>query len=238
MKIGICDDTKEFCEQLKSIVEEFCEEEKMNAQIALYYSGTQFLEDSVPCDILFLDIELGDTTGIEILKKLKQAHSGTLVLVVTSYAGYIDDAMDYDILRYINKPFEKPRIAAALKKARSVLDNEYIVVNDLKTKSMQKIAMRDIIYAETKLRKIYLYTKDQTYILREGFKDLKNRLTASFFAEPHYSFIINMNFIKCFKRTEIILDVCGKDRVFNVSSDKQHKLRKQYTHFLGEDYDG
>ena len=73
-------------------------------------------------------------------------------------------------------------------------------------------------------------------MLREGFKSFKRHLNSSFFAEPHYSFIVNMNYIKRFKRTEIFMDVHGKEKKIGVSSDKQAPFKKAYIRFLGEDY--
>lgn len=235
MKIGICDDSVKFCEGLKIIVDAYCAETGFQADIIIYHSGDALLEDTLPCDILFLDIELGDVTGIEVLKMMEEKNMPTTVLVVTSFPQYIDEAMDYAILRYIEKPVEASRVFRALDSALERMDERYIVLRDIRTRSMHKVAFRDIVYAETKMRKVLVHTKTRTYVLREGFRDFKNKLKASFFAEPHYSYIVNMHYIKCFKRTEIIMDVGEEDKKINVSSDKQHSLRKKYYRFLGEE---
>ena len=236
MKIGICDDIRDFCDALERDVQAFIASAGLDAQVVKYYTGADFLADEELCDILFLDMELGDVTGIEVLETLKQRSKKPVVLVVTAYSKYIDNALDYNILRYIQKPVEQERIFAALKKAVSVLNEDYIVIYDLKTKAKYRIAFRDIICAETKLRKIYVYTANQTFHLKEGFKSFKNKLKASYFAEAHYSFVVNMNYIKCFKRTQIVLDIGGQEKTVPVCGDKQSQLRKKYATFLGEDY--
>ncbi|MBR2590458.1 MAG: response regulator transcription factor [Clostridia bacterium] len=235
MKIGICDDNESFCNALESSIREYLSECAIEANIYKYFCAKSLLEDEKACDILFLDMELGDASGIEVLEALKQRSAKTIVLVVTGYTQYIDNALDYNILRFMAKPIEPQRLQSALQKAIEVINDAYIVIYDLKTKAKYRLSFREIVYAETKMRKIYLHTRDNTYILKEGFKALKSQLNASFFAEPHYSYIVNMNFIKCFKRTEIILDVNGEDKIIRVSSDKQHDLRKKYTHYLEED---
>ena len=106
MKIGICDDSVKFCEDLKKIVDAYCAENSLEADIFLYHSGESLLEDAAPCDILFLDIELGDATGIEILKQMKENNLPTTVLVVTSFPQYIDEAMDF-ATSLDSKPFIK-----------------------------------------------------------------------------------------------------------------------------------
>jgi len=235
MKIGICDDIRDFCDALERTVQAFVASEALDAQVVKYTSGAALLADEKPCDILFLDMELGDVTGIEVLEALKQRRLKTIVLVVTAYAKYIDNALDYNILRYLKKPVEQERIFAALKKAVSVLNEDYIVIYDLKTKAKYKLALREIICAETKLRKIYVYSAEQTYYLKEGFKSFKSALKASYFAEAHYSYVVNMNYIKCFKRMQIVLDIGGQEKNVPVSGDKQAQLRKKYAAFLGED---
>ncbi|MBQ6381537.1 MAG: response regulator transcription factor [Clostridia bacterium] len=235
MKIGICDDSLKFCEDLKKIAKAYAAQNHLSFSYAIYDSGEAFFADKEPCDILFLDIELGDVTGIEVLKYIKRENLPTIVLVVTAYSKYIDEAMDFSILRYIEKPVEQSRVFHALNSALERIDEKYIVLDDLTTHTKVKVAFKDIIYAETKMRKILVRTTGGTYTLKEGFKGFKSALSASYFAEPHYSYIVNMNYIKCFKRTEIIVDVNGEEKKIHVSGDKQHALRQKYSRFLGED---
>ena len=236
MKIGICDDIRSFCDELQEMVEHFVQDQELEAEIVQYPSGEALLADKKDCDILFLDLKLEDTTGLDVLRALKEKNAPTIVLVVTAYSGFIDEAMNYRILRFIEKPVEEKRIFAALKKAVSLLNEEFIVLDDLKTKAKYRLRQSDIICAETKLRKIYVYTAEQTFVLKEGFKAFKTKLCASCFAETHYSYVVNMNYIKCFKRTQLLLDIGGNDKTVPVSGEKQSALRKKYAAFLGEDY--
>lgn len=81
-----------------------------------------------------------------------------------------------------------------------------------------------------------MVTTSNLYYLKNNISDLKNKLNASFFACPHNSFIINMNFIKSFNRNQIILKAKDKDVSVSVATRKQTEFKKKYISFIGEDY--
>jgi DNA-binding LytR/AlgR family response regulator len=61
-------------------------------------------------------------------------------------------------------------------------------------------------------------------------------LSSSYFAVPHNSYIINLNYVKKFKRDEISLAEPFSDVSISIASRKQVEFKRQFLDFIGEDY--
>ena len=236
MRIAICDNLTECRLSVKCYAGEYFKLRHIECSIDEFKTGTDLLKSDEIYDILFLDIELGDTNGIAIAKQIQQKHKNTVILVVTAYHQYLDDAMDIQVTRYIDKPATQNHIFSALDKALSVI-NESIITLHMKDSKVARLKISDIIYAEAKLKGVFIYTKETKYNIKETMKQLRSMLTASCFAVTHNSYIVNMNYIKNFQRNEIILAQPYSDIRISVATRKQAEFKRRFLDFIGEDID-
>ena len=235
MKIAICDDIKEFRQSIKCYANEYFKMKHIENFIDEFASGLALLNCKTSYDIIFLDIELGDSNGIDIAKQIQQKNKNTIILIVTSYRQYLDEAMDLNVLRYIDKPITQERIYSALDKAVFVLNNNTFVVHT-KNNKILTLKKSDVIYVEAKLKRTVIVTNDETITTRENISAIRPLLNASYFAVPHSSYIVNMNYIKSFKREEIKLDLGGSEQIISVATRKQPEFKSAYINFIGEDH--
>ena len=236
MRIAICDNLTECRLSVKCYAGEYFKLRHIECSIDEFKTGTDLLKSDEIYDILFLDIELGDTNGIAVAKQIQQKHKNTVILVVTAYHQYLDDAMDIQVTRYIDKPATQNHIFSALDKALSVI-NESIITLHMKDSKVARLKISDIIYAEAKLKGVFIYTKETKYNIKETMKQLRSMLTASCFAVPHNSYIVNMNYIKNFQRNEITLAQPYSDIKISVATRKQPEFKRRFLDFIGEDID-
>lgn len=234
MNIAICDDIVEYRLSIRCYTKEYFKIHHLDCNIDEFKNGTDLLNSDKKYDILFLDIELGDSNGIEIAKKIQKRNKNTVTLIVTSYHQYLDDAMDINVARYIDKPITQNRIFLALDKALSVI-NENVMTFHMKENQLIRLKLSEIIYAEAKLKGVYVYTKTQNYKIKETMKQLRTMLTASCFAVPHSSYIINLNYIKNFKREEILLKEPYSNIKISIATRKQAEFKRRFLDFIGED---
>lgn len=68
-------------------------------------------------------------------------------------------------------------------------------------------------------------------------KQLRTMLAASFFAVPHNSYIVNMNYIRDFQRNEITLAEPYSNIRISVATRKQTEFKRRFLDFIGEDID-
>lgn len=234
MKIAICDDIPEYRLSIKCYTEEYFRSHHIDNTIDEYSNGTSLANSDIIYDIVFIDIELGDSCGINIAKKIKSKYQNTLIVIVTSYRQYLNDAIDINVLRYIDKPITQKHISDSLDKALSVI-NETIITLHTKNNQILRLKTSEIIFAEAKLKKVTVYTKSNCFIIKENLKQLKEILTASYFAIPHNSFIVNMNYISCFKREEIKLISPYSNQRISIATRKQPEFKRKFLDFIGED---
>ena len=236
MIIGICDDMPQTVSLLQEMVESYFNEKLLKPNIKTFLSGTELLECPEEIDILFLDIELGDYNALDLIKAYRSKYRNTLLIIVTSYEQYLDDAMDLDILRYIDKPIQKERIFSALARSIEILDSMLIYVTD-KNNKIFHIRKRDIIYIESYLKQVHIHTKNETIITNTSLKELRGKiLSTSYFSSPHNSYIVNLNYVMLYSRTKVSVNCLDKEIEIPVSSRKQSKFKNEYVKFMKEGY--
>lgn len=229
MRIAICDDEKEYRDLLFEHLNFFFTEYHIKAELCLFGSGDELVKDGGDFDIAFLDIEMDDINGIAAARELLKRKYNTIIFIVTAYSQYLDDAMDLKVFRYIDKPVSSKRIYDGLRKAVKIIDESNIT---FKTDvEYIRIPKNNIIYVEACNKKVSVVTTDKTYVTTEKIDFFKDALTASYFAVPHNSFIVNMKHIAKYKRNELLLD---NGYSILIAQKKQHDMKSKYLHFIKE----
>jgi DNA-binding LytR/AlgR family response regulator len=85
LRIAICDDDKQLCLELKSILNEISENSDENFEISTFYGGEElydFLEVGNRFDLIFLDIELCEINGVEVGRKIREELNDELTQIV------------------------------------------------------------------------------------------------------------------------------------------------------------
>lgn len=232
MKIAICDDEKLYVEKVHEIVCNFFATQGIEADIKTFSCG----EDLVNCedvfDIVFLDIEMGKMNGIATTQFLNKKSRHTKIFIFTSYNQYLDDAMDLQVFRYIDKISSSERIVSGLKKAVESLQSNDIYITIAGNEKII-ISKNDIVYVEVKYKKVYVQTISERYVVREKMEFFKNVLNTFNFAVPHSSFIINLEYVTKVKRASVELN-----GIYNISiaPKRQAEFKKKFVSFMGDGY--
>lgn len=230
MKVCICDDIPEYRIAIRSYVEQYCKEKDIRFCMDEFDSPEALLstENVNEYDVFFLDIEYGQqTNGIELIHRLQSLCDNSFYIVVTAYRQYLDDAMDLNVLRFIDKPISQDRVFFALDKAIDVIYHS-IVTFDCVDGNQYRINKKDLIFAEANMRKSKIVTTKGTFICRETFKNLKSTLVSSVFLVPHSSFLINKNYISMVGRRDVYLTYRGEKYIIPISSAKQREFREKF----------
>ncbi len=230
MKIAICDDNRAYVDELERIIKAIIRNEVSSFEIDLYYDSQKIYENDTGYDIAFLDIEMPGYTGIDIAKKLKSLNPHIIIFIITSYNKYLDDAMDLNVFRYIQKPIDPMRVKIGLEKAFKCIDNNVITFYLKKGKTSKSLVSNDIVYIETVGRSTKVVTIDNEYISDNKMDFWRTKLVASFFFRIHKSFIVNMNYITDYQRDSVVL---VKRYQVPVSYRKQAEFRKAFLSYIG-----
>ena len=207
LKIIICDDEKAIRMQLRAIVEEFMLRMKISAyKVDLYSNGDQLDEDRVYADIALMDIELGrGIGGIHAGEHLRHRNPDVILIMVTGYMDFIDEAMEQNVFRYVSKPINKARMMRVLNAALKKVGESRKIVHFTTPDGGIVLKERDIICLEGQRRKVIIHTIYGPVTTKENFQTCLNLLNGISFAQTHRSFLVNLRYVKSYDRLNVIL---------------------------------
>lgn len=230
MRIAVCDDNKKYADQIYDAVVSLLNTEKIEFDIDLYYDSESIFNCGVYYDLAFLDIEMSPYSGIQVAKILKNTNPYIIIFIITSYNRYLDDAMDLNVFRYIQKPIDLTRLRAGIIKALDNIDNNVITFNVKHGSKAVSLISNDIIFIEIAGRSTKVFTVNGEYISDNKMDFWQSKLIASFFYRVHKSFIINLKFVTKYQRDSVVL--CQKYKI-PVAYRKQAQFRKFFFDYLG-----
>lgn len=231
MRIAICDDDKQFLEELEyklrkypfvGKVEQFCGIESFFAE----------LEDRNSFDLVLMDIDWGrEYTGMEYSEKLYRIAPHLPIIYVT---GYNDRFSQYILLKetnlagYLTKPVQDVLLENYLKKVmnRQAAEQNFSFQQQGRTITVN---VRSIIYIESSNHVCLIHTDNATYKLYKKLRDLLPQFPSSFI-QCHKSYIVNMYWIQRLDPGSIVL---RNGEIVPVSRSFGSRTREAVLHFMG-----
>lgn len=167
-----------------------------------------------PVDLLFLDIQMPDLTGISFLKALQKK---PMVIFTTAYSEYALESYDLDVVDYLLKPITFERFLRAVEKASQRFVNGQASPSPEKPASMEsspfifvkdgtklvKVRWEDILYIEGLKDYVTIHTRDQKIVTLQRLKVLETQLPADKFIRIHNSYIVALNAIEVIYKNEV-----------------------------------
>jgi DNA-binding LytR/AlgR family response regulator len=151
-------------------------------------------------DLMFLDIQMPQISGIDFLKTLPAAPK---VILTTAFSEYALDGYDLNVVDYLLKPISFDRFAKAVNKAisqdapqpeavpSSKENADYIFVKA--DKKLIKIHFNDIFYIEGLKDYVILHTPTGRVVTLQTMKSLETKLPQDLFMRIHRSYIVNLS---------------------------------------------
>jgi DNA-binding LytR/AlgR family response regulator len=160
-------------------------------------------------DVLFLDIEMPEMNGLEMLKALDKRPQ---VILTTSHTEYALDAFELNVVDYLIKPVTLPRLLKALSKVKKMsnskdkvnAEQDYFFIK--KDSALTKLPIKDILWIEALGDYITIHTKDNRYVLHVTLKSVEGKLPANKFVRVHRSYIVHIDNIKTVEDTTIFIN--------------------------------
>lgn len=196
------------------------------AQKSLSYllTKTNMFEEAVVCgtvteafeylnrktaDIIFLDIELPDLSGLELLK-LFPAHAP--VVVTSSHVEMAVECFDFDVVDFLTKPFSYTRLLRSIQRATKKLPDQQVIPEKSPVKnyiflptgrSTVRFNYSDILYIEAYGVYVKIVTPDGTVVVNQMLSNIEEVLPQDPFLRIHRSFLVNLNHINRIATNEV-----------------------------------
>lgn len=148
-------------------------------------------------DLIFLDIEMPDMTGLEFVKNLKKR---PIIILVSSRKEYAVEAFELNVADYIVKPVTMPRFMAAVERAKELFDHRdgkietnerdknYIFVRS--SSVLIKIKLENILYIQALGDYVNIYTAEKRHMVHSTLKSIEEKLPHNMFFRLHRSYLV------------------------------------------------
>ena len=166
-------------------------------------------------DIMFLDIQMPDLTGLDLVKSLEHKPA---IIFTTAYSEYAVDAFNLSVVDYLLKPFDFPRFIQAINKVigteqqkmmglqKPAVDtisesNDFITVKaDYK---LYKINYDDLLFIEGQHEYVTFHTTQRRITALFALKDLEEILPKDKFVRVHKSYIVSFKHIQDLDKSDV-----------------------------------
>ena len=171
-------------------------------------SGLAFLQSN-KVDLLFLDINMDELSGIELLESSKITCQ---VIITTAYQEYALKGYEINVTDYLLKPFTFDRFLKAVNKAQENLKqiaptvpaNSSAAFIFVKTENrLEKINIGDILYIEGMRDYRRIHTVEKRIMTLQNFSELEQILPPNLVCRVHKSFMVGINKIESIERSRI-----------------------------------
>ena len=201
-----------------------------------------------PIDILFIDIEMSDISGIDFIKNFS-SRKRPIVIFVTAYPQYAAQGFEVDAMEYLIKPTTFPRFLKAVDKSINYLEMknkiqklgnqinpvnggsafsaeqlmDYMIVRT--DRKMIKLKFDEIYFIEGAMEYVHFQTKDRRITGLYSLKGLEEELPGQFFMRIHKSYIVALNKIQEIEGNQVKV---GLWKIY-VSKSNRSRLLKRFT---------
>lgn len=162
--------------------------------------AVNFLESNNNIDLIFLDIEMGEISGIKLINVLSTKPK---IILTTAYENYAIEAFNLDVIDYLLKPYSFERFLKAVNKVYSLIRKEQLPNEMISTENdfifvksdykKQKVNIDDILFIEGLNDYLIIKTKTIKIITHQSFKNIEILLPPMKFIRIHKSFLIAVN---------------------------------------------
>lgn len=189
MQILLCDDEPQMLSDIAKKVSECLPD----SNVRTFSSGMELLGclETEPCDILLLDIDMPDITGLEIARRLAPREKRPLLLFVTSHDELVYDSFQFHPFAFLRKSCFDTEIAGVLADCVRELDFKERHFCFRSEGNRIRLFLSDILYFEAEGNYLKLFSKTGQYRFRSTIASVENTLTDCGFIRIHKGFLVN-----------------------------------------------
>ena len=207
MRICICDDDSITHQDIKNCLAMFFTDTGVQ-EITDMFSGNELVAHyaaSGDFDIIFLDIEMEKTNGIDTAAQIREISPEVIIIFVSSHKKYVFDVFRCEAFHFLVKPINRDEFNdvfnRALHKHRTKNEMYHVSWHGQR----HSLPISEILYIEGYRRRLKIFTATEIYEHVGKVTDVYERLKLHGFLQVHQGFIVNMRFIKKFGSKEITL---------------------------------
>lgn len=198
----------------RKLLADFCEKVPFLECTGSFSNGLEaldYLKHQNP-DLVFLDIQMPDITGLELLQILRERPQ---IIFTTAYAEYAVEGFEQDATDYLLKPFDFPRflkaVTKALERKPGTIDpkatnsdqSDFLFVKD--GRDLVKVRLEEVYFIKGQKDYVQFHTVNGKLMSLMNLRDLENDLPDRQFLRIHQSYIINTEHIASVSNDRVLV---------------------------------
>lgn len=199
LNILVCDDEQNTLQQIHNYITGYFINYPSEYNVRLFASGLELFKAAKGrnADVIFLDIDLQDSNGIQIAKAIRQFDKRVKIVFITSHKNYKSAAFSVRAFGYVDKPVTSGQICSQLQDIETYLKEEKTsTVKKFDTEDgIANLLLDDILYFAREDRKVKIVTFAGTHCIKQKISTLESQLEAQGFVSPHVSFLVNLDYV-------------------------------------------
>lgn len=225
MHIAICDDEEHVCYQLECMLTNVLKSKNIEYQIELFGSGESFcrvLKDK-DFDMVFLDIELLEISGLDVGKYIRDVLENDTIQIayISAKESYAIELFDYTPINFLVKPLNEKKVTKVIDKYLKITKQNNHMFEYKKRMEFYKIPISDIMYFESKNRKVTIYMRGKEDEFYESLEKVYAKVKNDDFLFIHQSIIVNYRFLKKISHEEVVM---MNDVVLPISRSRRKEI--------------
>lgn len=241
MRTLIIDNEPAIVSTLKKMLGEYCPELELIGTADGVVTGLELIRKAQP-DLIFLDVEMGDGTGLDVLHQVSDRTFQ--VIFITAYGHYAVEAFRLSALDFLLKPIDPEELMRAVGRARVAAEKEELSLKlsalmshvESLSNSGKKIVLKDAesvhillmaeithCQAEGSYTRFFLQDKRQI-LVSKNLKEYEKLLQPHGFFRPHHSHLVNVRCIVRFDKADGGMLILSDGSTLPVSHRKREQL--------------
>ncbi|MDF2888578.1 MAG: Response regulator of the LytR/AlgR family [Lacrimispora sp.] len=163
LRIAICDDDILFTGMLEKLIREEALANGFDIEIDVFFDGsmlTKYVHLGNLFDLIFLDIEMSQENGIVAARHIRETDKTALLIYISGYEQYLKELFEVEPFRFLSKPLDTEKFSRYFKEAYERISDNNVYFQFNFNKEIKKVALKDVIYFESRNRIVFIYLKD------------------------------------------------------------------------------
>ena len=232
IQVAIVDDEKQALDELENCLDRYSKEKGAQFAVTRFTSSVDFLEKySARFDMVFMDIQLPDYDGVEVMKKLRVFDKSTVLVYVTNMANFAIKCYEVGAVDFIVKPLEY--YFFSVKMDRILKRMSYTRDSSIRVKMRDgfvKLFINSISSVEVYGHDIVYHTDSGDLNACGTLKSVEDMLGPRGFARCSNCFLVNIHYINRIEGNNVYLR--GDDRPISISRTKKKSFMQAVERYM------
>lgn len=192
-------------------------------------SGINALKHDSNVDLIFLDIEMPEMSGLDFLDSLSITPQ---IIIFSSKGKYAVDSYNYDVTDYLLKPVNYTRFLKSIDRVQKRIEEEHkdeLGQNEIfikKNSTLVRLKYEEILWIEALENYVIFNTFKDKYTIHFTMKAIEQKLPSKKFTRVHRSYIVNTSSIEVIEDNSVIIKTEEGSKSIPIGKSYKEKLMK------------